>query len=76
MSLPETPASRWAEEGRPFPLDPTRIEAENACSFLLYSKQLRALYFHPDPQIVLTYNVTYLFIFNNLAVIENGVLEK
>lgn len=38
MTLAETASPRWAAEGLPFPLGSTRIEAEGACNFALYSK--------------------------------------
>lgn len=44
MTLPETASSRWAEtEGLPFPLGPTRIEAEGAYNFALYSKHAESV---------------------------------
>jgi glycogen operon protein len=44
MTSAPTAVSRWAAtEGLPFPLGPTRIEAEGACNFALYSKHAHSV---------------------------------
>jgi len=63
---PVTASSRWAvAEGLPFPMGPTRIEAEDTYNFALYSKHAEAitLLLYTESDIVnpvLTYRFDYL----------------
>ena len=66
MTLEATAPPRWAAtEGLPFPLGPTRIEAEDACNFALYSKHAESvtLLLYTESDIinpVLAYRFDYL----------------